>query len=147
MASMMGYEVAGIIATAVAFAVPGHANAADLSRQRPIELVIQHGDENDNHKFEPNALSLETGKLYKLVLVNASPSKHYFSAPLFSVAIWTRKVQMGGTEVKGAVREIQIGTGEQAEWWFVPIATGTFDLLCTVEGHAENGMIGSITIE
>jgi uncharacterized cupredoxin-like copper-binding protein len=50
-------------------------------------------------------------------------------------------------EIKGHVREVEVFPGHTADWWFVPIQTGTFeDLKCTVEGHSEAGMVGTITI-
>jgi uncharacterized cupredoxin-like copper-binding protein len=134
-------------ALAAALAGPWQAQAVDLSRQDAVEPTVQLGDQSDDHAFEPNVLNLETGKLYNLVLVNASPSKHYFSAPAFAAAIWTRKVETDEAEIKGPVREIQLNPGGRVEWWFVPVQAGSFDLICTVERHAEAGMVGSITVE
>lgn len=80
------------------------------------------------------------------MLENPSPSKHYFSALRFAAAVWTRKVETDGAEIKGAVREVELKPGGRAEWYFVPVQAGTFDLECTVAGHAEAGMVGSITV-
>lgn len=138
-----------VLGVAVATASAGlwPAQAVDLSRQEPIQLALQHGDQHDNHIFEPSTFDLETGRLYKLVLSNPSPSKHYFSSPGFAAAIWTRKVQTDQGEIKGSVREIQLNPGGKVEWWFVPVQAGTFELICTVDGHAEAGMVGLITVE
>ena len=48
----------------------------------------------ESHYYEPNELVLETGKLYKLKLINHSDSKHYFSSSSFSKSIFTRKIQV-----------------------------------------------------
>jgi len=46
------------------------------------------------------------------------------------------------------VREIEVYPGATAEWWFVPVKAGSLnDLKCTVKGHGEGGMIGTIIIE
>jgi uncharacterized cupredoxin-like copper-binding protein len=51
-------------------------------------------------------------------------------------------------EIKGQIREVEVFPGHTADWWFVPIQTGKFhDLQCTVEGHSEAGMTGTITIK
>ncbi|RKE69546.1 biphenyl 2,3-dioxygenase [Pseudorhodoplanes sinuspersici] len=138
------------------------ANAAgDLSRQDPITVTVDLGSPG-THEFIPNKLRFETGKLYKLVLRNASDAPHYFTSHAFSQLIFTRKVQVTQerdgkmvtlAEIKGAIREIEVYPGHSAEWWFVPVATGRVtDLHCGVRAadgktHAEHGMTGEIVIE
>ncbi len=88
------------------------------------------------------------------MLHNPSTMKHYFSSEGLSRSVFTRKVQVlaaeGQTiaEIKGHIREIEVYPGGTAEWWFVPIKTGALkDLNCTIAGHSEAGMTGSITIK
>jgi len=137
----------------LAAAAPAHG-AGDLTKQDPITVTVQLGDERDGLRFVPERLSFETGKLYKLELYNASPQKHYFSSEGLSRSVFTRKVQVNGAdgkaiaEVKGTIREIEVYPGQKAEWWFVPIQSGTFgDLKCSIGGHAEGGMVGTIVVE
>lgn len=125
----------------------------DLSRQEPIRVTVELGTEEGAMRFSPSDLEFETGNLYRLVLVNNSPHKHYFSSDKFVQSIFTRKVQTytpdgeETAEIKGHIRELEVFSGHTAEWWFVPIQTGEFnDLKCTVDGHAEAGMTGTITI-
>ena len=127
--------------------------AGDLSQQPPVEVKIQLGDKDNAVRFVPESIELETGKLYKLVLQNPSAQKHYFSSDGFAAAVYTRKVQVldqGGAtlaEIKGTVREIEVYPGQQAEWWLVPVKAGTFsDLKCTIPGHADHGMTGTIVV-
>jgi len=135
--------------------------AGNLAGQRPIEVTIDLGKPGQ-HVFEPRLLKFETGKLYKLILRNASNDPHYFTSHAFTQMIFTRKVQVtqsrdGKTitlaEFKGAIREIEVYPGQSAEWWFVPVATGRVtDLRCGIIGsdgksHADHGMTGEIVIE
>ena len=127
--------------------------AGDLSQQTPVEVRVQLGDDKGGRRFFPEKIELETGKLYRLVLSNPSPEKHYFSSDALSRAVYTRKVQVNGpdgramAEIKGHIREIEVQPKASAEWWLVPIKTGQFgDLECTVEGHTEAGMVGKIVI-
>ncbi|MHB8881400.1 MAG: cupredoxin domain-containing protein [Thermodesulfovibrionales bacterium] len=139
----------------LAFAGAGTANAAgDLTAQTPIEVRIQLGNKENSLRFFPDTIELETGRLYKVVLHNPSSLPHYFSSEGLSRAVFTRKVQVLGpdgktiAEVKGAILEIEIFPGGTAEWWFVPVKTVTLnDLKCTVKGHSEGGMVGTITIK
>jgi uncharacterized cupredoxin-like copper-binding protein len=151
----MGVALWSAVAVAIVALCPGWSEGAgDLTNQRPIELQIQLGNEHDALRFWPSTIELETGKLYKLVLQNPSPQKHYFSSEGMSRAVFTRKVQINGpggkpiAEVKGVVREIEVYPGGTAEWWFIPLKTGSFDdLRCTIRGHAEGGMVGRIVIQ
>jgi uncharacterized cupredoxin-like copper-binding protein len=133
----------------------------DLSRQTPIEVKVDLGKPGQ-HVFSPAQITLETGKLYKLVLNNPSNDPHYFTSHDFTQRIFTRKVQVvqsrdGKTttlaEFKGAIREIEVYPGQTAEWWLVPVATGRItDLQCGIVGadgktHAQHGMVGEIVIK
>jgi uncharacterized cupredoxin-like copper-binding protein len=141
-------------------AVPAHA-AGDLSRQEPIELVVDLGTPETPHAFSPSRIELETGKLYKLVLRNRSDLPHYFTSHELSQRVFTRKVQVVApvagksqtlAEFKGAIREIEVYPGHSAEWWLVPVAAGRLtDLQCGIRDkdgktHAEHGMVGEIII-
>ena len=133
--------------------------AGDLTRQEPIEVVVELGSADGKMEFVPNELTFETGKLYKLVLKNPSQVKHYFTSMTFASKVFTRKVQVlqGGkrlAEIKGTIREIEVFPGGLTEWWFVPVQTGIFeDLHCHVKDedsgkfHADLGMVGKITIK
>ena len=149
------------LCAAILVAASGAHAAGDLSRQTPIEVVVELGKPGQ-HAFFPNKLSFETGKLYKLILKNVSDDPHYFTSHAFSQMIYTRKVQVtqvqaGKTvtlaEFKGAIREVEVYPGQSAEWWFVPIAAGRVtDLMCGIVGkdgrtHAHHGMVGEIVIE
>ena len=119
--------------------------AVDLSRQKPIPVKIELGNSLGKLAFFPNKLTFETGKLYKLTIKNSSNKPHYFTSHKFAAAVWTRKVQTLANEVKGAVTEVEVFPGHSADWYFVPVQAGTFDLVCTKKGHKEAGMIGQIT--
>lgn len=120
--------------------------AGDLSRQPVTEITVNLGNEAGELKFFPNLLEFESGKRYKLVLKNPSSQKHYFTAKNFADASWTQKVEAGKVEIKGAIHELELKPGAMAEWVFVPIKSGSYNLRCTVAGHTEAGMIGKITI-
>jgi len=146
---------------AAAVITSGSAQAGgDLTRQKPIEVVVELGNEDGEMKFFPSELTFETGNLYKLILKNPSPVKHYFTSHTLARKVFTRKVQVIHegerlAEIKGAISEIEVFPGGMTEWWFVPVQTGTFtDLHCHVDAdkdagttHADMGMVGKITIK
>ena len=132
----------------------------DLTRQKAIEVEVKlKGETGKVHFFEPSTLKFETGKLYKLKLLNLSDSKHYFTSEKFSNSIFTRKIQINKNkskiaEVKGIIKEVEVFPDNIVEWWFIPLKTGEFnDLFCkikdkiTLKTHEEMGMKGKIIIE
>ena len=130
------------------FAIPQFAFAAgDLSKQDPVELTVNLGSQQNELSFSPKNLAFETGKLYKLILKNPSPQKHYFTSLGFAGSVWTIKVEDDSMEVKGSITEIEVMPGKSAEWFFVPVQAGVFELYCRIPGHREGGMTGSIELK
>lgn len=148
--------------TAVALlSVPSAFAAGNLAKQTPLEVRLDLGkDGAKDHKYYPDKLTFQTGKLYKLVIHNPSNSKHYFTSLGLAGKVYSRKVQVMDDlgkgaktigEIKGAIREIEVYPGGTTEWWFVPVSTGVVKMQCGIKDkdgktHAENGMHGTITI-
>lgn len=134
---------------------PFHVSAKeDLTKQTPIEVKVVLGDKNNAMSFSPSTIEFETGKLYKLIIENQGPVKHYFSSDGFAQSVLTRKVQINNAsntpiaEIKGTIREVEVYPSFQAQWWFVPVKAGIFnDLRCSIKGHTEMGMKGTIIIK
>ena len=152
-----------LLVVSVIFLVLAFKNSfskGDLTRQKAIEVEVKlKGESGKVHFFEPSTLKFETGKLYKLKLLNLSDSKHYFTSEKFSNSIFTRKIQINKNnntiaEVKGIIKEVEVFPDNILEWWFVPLKTGEFeDLFCKIKDkitkktHEEMGMRGKIIIE
>jgi uncharacterized cupredoxin-like copper-binding protein len=126
---------------AMAANVPG-----GLLKQQAIEITVSLGNSANELKFEPNHLELVEGKRYNLRLTNPSQQKHYFTAKDFADGIWTQKVEAGKVEIKGAIHEVELKPGAEAEWVFVPLKPGSYNLHCPIPGHTEAGMTGEIVI-
>lgn len=119
----------------------------DLSRQTPVELKVLLGAKDNEYALRPKTWNLETGRLYKVTMINEGKIKHEWVAPEFTLSIWTRKVEVGGVEIKGVINEIELGPGTKADWYFIPIRTGEFEMSCELEGHREAGMFGKVTVK
>jgi uncharacterized cupredoxin-like copper-binding protein len=126
---------------AVAASLPG-----DLLKQPATEINVSLGTSTNELKFEPNHLEFLAGKRYTLHLTNPSQLKHYFTAKDFADGIYTQKVEAGKVEIKGAIHELELKPGAEAEWVFVPLKPGLYNLRCTIPGHTEAGMVGEIAI-
>jgi uncharacterized cupredoxin-like copper-binding protein len=129
-------------------AIPARAAnlSGDILKQPATEITVSLGNAAGELKFEPNHLEFQSGKRYNLRLNNPSPVKHYFTSKDFADAIWTQKVEAGNVEIKGAIHELELKPGAEAEWVFVPLKPGKYGLRCTIAGHTEAGMIGEIVV-
>jgi len=97
--------------------------------------------------FTPTEFTFEAGKPYMVELVNVGEVKHEVSAPHFFASVAWRKVESAQSEIKAPFfREVEVFPGQTVELFFVPISTGTFDLVCEIEGHLEAGMFGTIEV-
>jgi uncharacterized cupredoxin-like copper-binding protein len=113
---------------------------------KPIELKVSLGNTTNELKFFPARMQLVAGKKYKLLLSNPSPQKHYFTAQEFASSSWTQKVDAGNVEIKGAIQELELRPNTTAAWVLVPMRSGSYQLRCTIPGHTEAGMTGTITV-
>ena len=118
-----------------------------LAVQSENTLKVSLGNSAGELKFVPDNLIFKVGQSYKLILDNPSPDKHYFTAKDFADASWSKKVQAGKVEVKGAIHELELKPGATAEWVLTPMKSGKYELHCSIKGHAEAGMIGQIIVE
>lgn len=115
--------------------------AADWGNRQDVVIELSET------MFSPSELTFEAGTPYVLTLHNTGAEKHYFTAHEFYRSIATRKVETVHSEIK--VRyftAIEVFPGQKVELFFVPVKTGTFDFFCEIEGHADAGMRGTITV-
>lgn len=110
------------------------------------EVKVSLGSIANELKFFPNDFQFVAGQHYKLLLDNPSSQKHYFTAKDFADASWTQKVEAGNVEIKGAIHELELKPGAEAEWVFTPMKPGKYSLHCPIPGHTEAGMTGTITV-
>ncbi|MBF2097592.1 MAG: biphenyl 2,3-dioxygenase [Gloeomargaritaceae cyanobacterium C42_A2020_066] len=137
----------GIMTILVALGISGRpALAVDFLQQPPQEIHISLGTSDNQLRFVPDSLSFTAGQRYKLILDNPSPQKHYFTDKDFADAIWTQKVEAGRAEIKGAIHDLELKPAGEAVWLFVPLKPGTYPLRCTIPGHTEAGMVGSLRV-
>ena len=135
-----------ILSIAIILAISLSWMPVALADSQLDEINVSLGNNNGELKFFPSNLQLEVGKPYKLLLDNPSPEKHYFTSKDFADASWTRKVQAGKVEVKGAIHELELKPGAEAEWVLTPMKPGTYELHCSIKGHAPAGMVGEIVV-
>lgn len=126
--------------------------AGDLTRQEPVRLSMSLGNAKGEHRFDPDVLTLETGRLYVLRLHNPSPHSYYFGSQGLADAVYSRKVVALAadgkllSEIYGPVRRVELAPGASLEWWFLPVRTGKFDDVMSTRSHTDAGMRATIEV-
>lgn len=142
----------------IAFALPTPASAdamPDGIKQHPAvvaadwnvteTIVIELGD----HHYEPEELKLKVGKPYKLVLRNIGEVPHdmvggsFFDEQVIALRMVNSRV---GRVMADHINSVFIRTNNEAELWLVPIKAGEFTFFCSLPGHRDGGMEGTIHI-
>ncbi len=115
--------------------------AADWSKMETVTVTLSE------YAFTPSPLVFKGGVPTRLVIKNAGKEHHYFVSEQFFRNVATRKVQSSDGEVKAPFfAAVEVYAGKTMEWFLIPMKQGTFDLLCTVKGHAEHGMKGTVEV-
>jgi len=100
--------------------------------------------------FDPETLNLNVGTAYKLKIENSAgnSSKHYYTAPEFYQSIVTRKAEDSKAEIKVPYfKAIELLIGGSTELFIVPTVAGTYEVECTITGHVDAGMHGTIVVQ
>ncbi|MBV1902663.1 MAG: hypothetical protein KUG58_03400 [Marinosulfonomonas sp.] len=145
--------IASLAVMAIAAANPAAAEG-DLSRANVIDVVIEMGSNDDGMYFKPDNYEFVTGQAYKLILTNVDEIKHELALNEMGERIFTRKIEATDadgnliTEVKGTIREVEVGPGKVVEWYFVPVQTtdDPVEIICGIPGHYEAGMHAMVTL-
>ncbi len=112
-------------------------------------LVTMVEDTEDSFRFEPADLTLTAGQAYILTIQNpaTNSSKHYYTAADFYKTVVTRKAEDSKAEIKVPYfNAIELKIGGTTELFIVPTVTGVYEVHCTIEGHRDAGMEGTITV-
>ena len=122
---------------------PARVKAADWSKMQTTTVTLAE------YSYSPSTLMFKSGVPYKLQIVNKGKTKHYFTATEFFKAVATRKVQSNADgEIKAPYfTALEVFPRRSLDFYFIPVREGSYDLMCTIEGHAEEGMVGKIIIE
>lgn len=106
------------------------------------EPVVIDVTGTDSFLFEPANLTVQSGQAVTLNFENAGALQHSW------VLVPTRVEAVEATE-EDAVQGISSGLvdgGEANTITFVAPAAGTYQIVCTVAGHAAGGMVGELSV-
>lgn len=106
---------------------------------------------SDDLKFDPSELSAKVGEPVRLVVDSgANAALHDWTIEQISVEGVTVKggFDDAGHDAHGSGPDLHVAVdgGESATIEFTTLEAGTYEFVCTVTGHAEGGMTGTLTV-
>lgn len=120
--------------------------AGDLTRKTEALPDLVLGSEASDYAMSHTEYQLETGKAYQLKVIASGLKEYAFQAPEFATAIYLRKVEAGGVEIKAmTLTELEFEQAGEAEIFFVPIKPGRFPFFA--KGLESKGMQGVFVVK
>ncbi len=148
----MALAASALIAPTLAVAEDYITNGADIVKAAKWDTMETVTIELLEHEFVPQNLKLKANKPYRIVIKNNGEADHYYTAPAFFKSVAWRKVMTPrphGGEIKAPYFDAieAFKKGGTIELYLVPVKTGTYEVICTIDDHKQKGMSGTITVE
>jgi plastocyanin len=139
---------ATLVVLALAGCAGGHAPLPATAASVPDSAWAQASTVEiklDDFDFEPQTLTLEANRPYKLHFVNNGSGGHNFDAPAFFRTVQLRSGAATDT-VRASGGIVELKRGESLDLFLVPSAAGTYPVECSHTLHASFGMVGSVVV-
>ena len=115
-----------------------------------VDVPVGMYEDATSFAFVPPDVTLTQDVGYRLQLDNPEghASKHYYTAAEFYKTVVLRKADDSQAEIKAPyLKAVELLIGGSTTLYTVPTEAGLFDVICTIPGHADLGMTGTITVD
>jgi nitrite reductase (NO-forming) len=136
-------------------AVPASTQSGAASAQ-VTRLTVTATETASAYTLTPAALTVPAGQPVELTLLNKGASIHNWAAPDLATtglqvlsmpkdlpAVFLQDVT---TLIKAGHPILEAGPNQRAVIRFTPLVAGTYHTLCTIPGHKEMGMVGTLVV-
>ena len=115
--------------------------------RRPVALPdLVLGNDDSDYFMSQTEYQLETGQAYQLKIIASGQKEYAFQAPEFATAIYLRKVEAGGVEIKAVtLTELEFEDAGEAEIFFLPVKPGKYRFYA--KGLEGKGMLGHFVVK
>lgn len=124
-------------------------SAASTSQADPVLTVKASG-----LKYQPALVEVTAGQPVRLTFENEDAMEHDLSVveiPLTLMSADSDATSMPGHDMSGMADvpdlHVAAGMGQNASVEFTPSKPGTYEFYCTVPGHKEAGMVGTLVVK
>ncbi len=111
----------------------------------PQEIVV----EANEFKFQPATIEVAAGRSVKMTLRNKGALEHDWSVQ--KIPMLGKKESAGGHDMSGVTDKLELHMsamgGQMGQVEFTPTEKGTYQFFCTVAGHQEAGMVGTMVVK
>lgn len=131
-----------VAVVAVVFAVAGcGSGSGSAGPAKTVEITAK------DMAFGPKELVLEKGATVKLLLKNEDSLLHDLSVD--KIAVKAEKGHDDGHDMGAKKPDLHVSAdvGKTGEVTFTPTATGKYEFYCTVPGHKDAGMLGTLIVK
>ncbi len=111
-----------------------------------VTLMLQA----ENVKFSPDELTIPVDSVVELKLENLDATEHDFQVDGLDADVMSggsTRPEHGGGHGGGQVVAMHTMSREMASVVFMANKRGTYNFYCTISGHKEAGMVGTLTVE
>ncbi len=130
----------------LALAVSACSSTPAASSTSPQEMVIEASE----FKFQPAMIQVSAGRSVKITLHNKGAVEHDWAIQKIPMMGMTES-STGGHDMGHAADKPDLHmnamVGQKAQVEFTPTQAGTYQIYCTVAGHKEAGMIGTLVVK
>ncbi len=113
----------------------------------PNEIVVKA----EALKYSPATIEVTAGQPVKISFQNNDSVDHDFSIVEIPMVMSATAEPMAGHNMSGMSTEPQLHMaapmGRSATLEFTPSKPGTYEFFCTVAGHKEAGMVGTLVVK
>lgn len=120
-----------VVALSLAFAgcLEAGSDPVDAaSAPQPLRALVVGGADGNEFSFAPATLAAKAGQTVEVRFVNDGREPHTFT-------IFALRADTGS-----------VSPGDEATLTFRPTRAGTFEIVCTLPGHVEQGMTGALKV-
>lgn len=131
------------LAAAVLAACSGSSASA-----QPVEIMLQAS----GMTYQPATIEVTAGQPVKLTFQNADALEHDFSIMEIPMEMMgATQEAMPGHDMSGMADEPELHVAammnQSATLEFTPSKPGTYEFYCTVAGHKDAGMVGTLVVK
>lgn len=132
-----------ILLAGLALALAACSSGATTTSSGPQEFTIEASE----FKFQPATVEVAAGRPVKIVMRNKGAIEHDWS--IMKIPMMGKKESSMGGHDMGNQPELHMNAtaGQTAQVEFTPTEKGTYQIACTVAGHREAGMVGTLVVK
>ena len=138
----------GLITLAVLISACGGGDSK--SEATPVKPDRAFTLQAKNVKFVPDKLTIPAGSVVELKLENLDATEHDFQVDRLDADVMSggsMNAEHGGGHDGAQMVAVHTTANEMGSVVFMANKKGTYSFYCTITGHKEAGMVGTLTVE